>query len=224
MDRRVTTTEALLTWAYQRELVAAMDSHDGLWGAELGRAMTGRDSVIAVAEAAALGAIIPSTGGGYAAIKDAPPDALTLHRLVHDILPRTHRMAVAHHASRGTRPVAGELPQLVAREVRLAKGEPVYRYDRSYYKGSYPWLCDLRFDPEPKVSLAERALYRTWREGLRVVMVQLRLRPQILGRWAVSEDLPPDLPPLPAWVGALVDPLCATLPAAFNYSAIAKAS
>lgn len=234
MDKRTISTEGLLTWAYQRELVAAMDSDAGLWGAERHvdgkpqRASGGAPAFLQIGEAGTsgyigeggngdslgtarciqalqLGAIIPSTGGGYARIQEAPADALAVHRLVHDRLPKLHRLAVVHFASRGARPEAGGLPHLVAAGYRMATGEPVYRYDRGYRGGRQPWLCDLRIEPDPKLCLAARTLYRTWREGLRQIMVQLRLRPHLLTRWQVTEDLPPDEPALPAWVGALLE-------------------
>jgi hypothetical protein len=234
MDKRTISTEGLLTWAYQRELVGASGSGDGLWGPERrveGKAQqsgaSGAPGFLQLGErgssgyysgetsngdgygtarclqALQLGAIIPSTGGGYASLRFAPPDADAVHRLVHDLLPKAHRLAVVHFASRGARPAVGDLPRLAPREVR-GDGRPAYRYDRANY-GHMPWLCDLCFDPDPKVCLAERALYRTWREGLRQLMVQLRLRPHLLARWQVTEETPPDEPPLPGWVGALLE-------------------
>lgn len=186
-------------------------NHGGAPGMEQGPQFVGvggaPSQLPSVMEALLLGATIRSTGsGGWAGgagLAEAPADARFLHRIV-QALPPLYRRVVTLHAERGVRPAGYDCQalRLVPMAMRQTAGEPspVYHYRAWRRKRAESWLCDLRWEPDPRELLTAEALWDAWWEALRLLSVQCRLQGAALQRWQVSDALPDKPAPLPGWV------------------------
>lgn len=185
--RREVTIADLLVWAYRDQQVLAAQGGSFL---PSGPHATMSGMLASIGE---LGALVGDRGEtAWVGEVDADPDARMVNRIVEALEPPSLSRLVKSRAALGNPADA-----LAFAMPRLVPGRTCY--DPDYQSGSKPWACELVVLPPIEPVLLHRAAYAAWRQALALLMVQFRARPWLLRRFTVTESLPAELPPEPAW-------------------------
>jgi len=217
--RRSVSVEDLLVWAFKTEAVEAMTGPRGLLPEEAladgyGLQRQTTDGLIGAERLRLYGdRIDQGEGYGYGPRAYAPADAYVVMRWVKALqgVPGGSRRGkemlalVLKHARSGTRPDLPDLsvePRMRPEKLRKRDGRlyAVSVWSDDGTRSSRPLYTPVKTLPDPEALWHAARTYGLWHRGLAILAKVIKREEEELGRWSLTDALPPPLPPVPGWV------------------------